>query len=123
MAICRPKLSDTFFVPNAVASTASSSDDWSRADSGCVSDSVRIWKFVYPPFCSAPRPWMDALPWPIRSASARTSSSAHRLRSLERDLRAALEVDAEIEPLNAIAKIEIAITTPEIANQIRRRPM
>ena len=123
MAICRPKLSDTFFVPNAVASTASSSDDWSRADSGCVSDSVRIWKFVYPPFCSAPRPWMDALPWPIRSASARTSSSATGCAVLNEICVPPSKSMPRLSPLNAIAKIEIAITTPEIANQIRRRPM
>ncbi len=59
-AICRPKLSETFFAPNDVASTASARPSCSSLCSAPVSDSVRIVKFVYSPSVDAPRPWMTA---------------------------------------------------------------
>ena len=45
-AIWRPKLSETFFAPNDVASTVFVSACWSSFCSAVVSDSVRIWKLV-----------------------------------------------------------------------------
>ena len=74
------------------------------------------------PPCS-PRPWIDASPCPIVGACVRTSSSEAGSRRRERDLRAALEVDAEVEALDAIAPSESSRSaTPEIANQMLRRP-
>ena len=69
-AICRPKLSETFLAPNDVASTAVASPSWSSFCSAIVSDSVRIWKFVYRPSVDSPRPWMTAFACPIEAASA-----------------------------------------------------
>jgi hypothetical protein len=45
------------------------------------------------------------------------------LRRLERELAAALEVDAEVEPLDASEPIPIRSTVPETANQNFVRPM
>ena len=103
LAICRPKLSETFFAPNAVgvdrpppATICSRADSVLRQRLG--PDLERS--------CSrrsAPRraPGSTALPWPIRSASGTHVLERDRLRSLERELRAALEVDAEVEPLDS----------------------
>ena len=71
----------------------------SCACSAAVSVLCRIWKLLY---CrrrsSLPRPWTtaSAVTDLLRSAS-RTSSIGDRLRRRERDLRAALEVDAEVQ--------------------------
>ena len=67
--------SPSFLLPNAVASTALASPSWSSFCSAFVSDSVRIWKFVYRPSADSPRPWMTAPAWPMEPASRRTSSS------------------------------------------------
>ena len=67
-AICRPKLSETFLAPKAVAPSALESSCSSVFCSAIVSDSVRIWKLVYCPSVEEPRPWMTAPSWPICAA-------------------------------------------------------
>ena len=103
-AIWRPKLDETFLIPNGgrvrlrlqrlldLALLRRRRATSCGPGSSCSSS---------PPLTVAPRPWRTASPWPIAFRPGRARRRATSARRLERDLRAALEVDAEVEPADA----------------------
>ena len=88
------------------------------------SDFICSWNERYWPFVDGPRPWMTAAGWPIDAVIVLEVARRGRLVDLrDGDLRAALEVDAEVQPLMPSERTQIATTVPEIANQSLRLPM
>ena len=112
--IWRPKLAETFFAPNASAWTLRASPAWSWRLSSVVSVSVRTWKFWYRPSVDAPRPWICAFPCPSFAASARTCSSATGCAVLNVICVPPSKSIPRFSPRMPSARIEMAITAPEM---------
>ena len=122
-AICSPKLAETFLMP-----VTSALERRSRSFVSCVcsvrsSDSVLDLERRVAVLAAALADTLHLrVPWPMPRRLAHVLDR-RRLRRRQRHLRAALEVDAEVETLDEIAPIETPSITPEMANQTLRLPM
>ena len=99
-AIWRPKLDETFFAPVAYAPNCFCEVLLERALLAPEGSRPDL-ELLYFPSVDAPRPWTMASLRLTCVATVRDLVGRVRLVRVERDLRAALEVDAEIEAPHA----------------------